>query len=132
MHHSPQSLILRKRKRSNLALLIVKKKDIHLQMHYFLLAGSIKLYKRGNQKIRKHCILVTEIPKTQCFCSKKSPMSLKSQHTHFEDKIQDEVRFGGFPTTCAILVQINLDRGNLNSGNMRALFFTSLIVCLLK
>ena len=30
-------------------------------------------------------------------------MSRKSQHTHFEDKIQDQVRFGGFLGTCAIL-----------------------------
>ena len=32
-----------------------------------------------------------------------SPMSQKSQHTRFEDKIPGQVSFGGFPATCASL-----------------------------
>ena len=31
-------------------------------------------------------------------------MSRESQHTHFEDKIQEQLRLLGFPPTCASLV----------------------------
>ena len=34
-------------------------------------------------------------------------MSRESQHTHLEDKIQEQVRLWGFPPTCASLVTVN-------------------------
>ena len=34
-------------------------------------------------------------------------MSQESQHTHFEDKIQEQVRLWGFPPTCASLSLVN-------------------------
>ena len=54
----------------------------------------------GTKKIREHCISVAEMPqKKLCFAPKNLIYGILvanvaiSQHTHFEDEIQDQVRF---------------------------------------
>ena len=53
----------------------------------------------------KHCfyaagILEKNLPSETQLTAFLSRMPWKSQHTHFKDKIQDQVSFGGFPATC--------------------------------
>ena len=86
-------------------------KDIHLQLCCFLLAGSNKLCKCGNQQKEENtAFMLQKCPKTMFlltttwFRAFKSQMSQKSQHTHYVDKMQDQVSFWGFPATCAILL----------------------------
>ena len=49
-------------------------------------------------------VLSPQLSKKTWFTAFQSQMSRKSQHTHFEDKIQDQVSFWGFPATCAMLL----------------------------
>ena len=56
------------------------------------------------------------LPKTW-FTAFSSRMSRESQHTHFEDKIQEQVRLWGFPPTCASLVSVCGNPGVAETSN---------------
>ena len=92
-----------KRRTANLALLMFIYKCVAFCWQALISCGSV-------EKIwRKNCIFVAVMPKTMFlllktwFTTFESQMLRKSQHTHFEDKIQDQVRLWGFPVTYAIL-----------------------------
>ena len=56
-------------------------------------------------------ILYEHPPRSQLLKDLKTKVNRESQHTHFEDKIQDQISWWGFPKTCVVLELVTASWG---------------------